>query len=322
MKQVWYANDATGAGTCDDLRMFWDSLQTHGAGYGYHPNATKTHLVVKAEHAERARELFAGTGINITTEGKRHLGAAVGPRSYTKEYVADKVRKWSEEIKQLANVAQTQPYAAYCAYTHGLSSRWSFLSRTIPDISDLLQPLEEAIQQHLIPALTGRPPCSREKRNLLALPVRLSGMGIINPVSSSRVFEASVRLTSPLVAIIATQDQDQSVDILEVMEIKALIRQTNHEHQVQQAVTVYDHLSPQQKHLADLAKEKGTSSWLSVLPLDDHGFSSTRVHLKMQFACIMAGSPQTFPPNATAASLLNQSCHDLSHGWLPSNNAQ
>ena len=70
MKQVWYANDATGAGTCDDLRMFWDSLQTHGAGYGYHPNATKTHLVVKAEHAERARELFAGTGINITTEGK------------------------------------------------------------------------------------------------------------------------------------------------------------------------------------------------------------------------------------------------------------
>ena len=100
---------------------------------------------MKAEHAERARELFAGTGINIITEGKRHLGAAVGSRSYTKEYVAGKVRKWSEEFKQLANVAQTQPHAAYCAYTHGLSSRWSFLSRTIPDISDLLQPLEEAI---------------------------------------------------------------------------------------------------------------------------------------------------------------------------------
>ena len=161
--------------------------------------ACAVHLVVKAEHAERARELFAGTGINITTEGKRHLGAAVGSRSYTEEYVAGKVRKWSEEIKQLANVAQTQPHAAYCAYTHGLSSRWSFLSRTIPDISDLLLPLEEAIQQHLIPALTGRPPCSMEERDLLALPVRLGGMGIINPVSSSqRVFEASVRLTSPL----------------------------------------------------------------------------------------------------------------------------
>ena len=56
-------------------------------------------------------------------------------------------------------------------------------------------------------------------------------------------------------------------------EIKASIQQTNREHQAQQAGTVYDHLSPQQKRLVDLAKEKGTSSWLSVLPLDDHGFS-------------------------------------------------
>ena len=40
VKQVRYADDATGAGTCADLRVFWDSLQTHGAGYGYHPNAS------------------------------------------------------------------------------------------------------------------------------------------------------------------------------------------------------------------------------------------------------------------------------------------
>ena len=300
VKQVWYADDATGAGTCDDLRMFWDSLQTHGAGYGYHPNATKTHLVVKAEHAKRARELFAGTGINITTEGKRHLGAVVGSRSYTKEYVAGKVRKWLEEIKQLANIAQTQPHAAYCTYTHGLSSRWSFLSRTIPDISDLLQPLEEAIQQHLIPALTGRPPCSREERDLLALPVRLGGMGIINPVSSSCVFVASVRLTSPLVAIVATQDQDQSVDILEVMEIKASIRQTNREHQAQQAVTIYDHLF--EKRLVDLAKEKGASSWLSVLPLDDHGFSLHKGAFKDAICLRYGWKPPNTPTKCNCGS--------------------
>ena len=141
--------------------------------------------MVKADHFEKARELFEGTGINVTTEGKRHLGAAIGSRSYTVEYVNGKVRKWSEEIIQLANIAKTQPHAAYCAYTHGLSSRWTFLSRTIPDIAELLQPLEDAIQQHLIPALTGCPPCSREERDLLALPVRLGGIGIINPVSIS-----------------------------------------------------------------------------------------------------------------------------------------
>jgi hypothetical protein len=76
-----------------------------------------------------------------------------------------------------------------------------------------------------------------------------------------------------LVAIIATQDQDQSVDIFKVMKVKASIRQSNSVHQAQQAGTVYDHFSPQLKHYANLAKEKGASSWLFVLPLDDHGFS-------------------------------------------------
>ena len=274
VKQVWYADDATGAGTCDDLRAFWDSLQIHGVGYGYHPNATKTHLVVKAEHATKARELFAGTGVNVTTEGKRHLGAAVGSRSYMEEYVTGKVTKWCDEIKQLATIAQTQPHAAYSAYTHGLSSRWTFLSRTIPNIADLLQPLEDAIQHHLIPALTGRPPCSRVERDLLALPVRLGGVGIVNPVSNSQhMFEASVRLTTPLIAAIATQDQDQLIDTSEVMEIKSSIRKSNRDHQKHLAESVYDRLSPQLKRFVDLAREKGTSSWLSVLPLDDHGFS-------------------------------------------------
>ena len=59
--------------------------------------------------------MFADTDINITIEGKRHLGAVVGSRSYTEEYVAGKVEKWTEEIKKLAHIAQTQPRAAYSA---------------------------------------------------------------------------------------------------------------------------------------------------------------------------------------------------------------
>ena len=62
---------------------------------------------------------------------------------------------------------------------------------------------------------------------------------------SQRVFEGSVRVTSPLVDAIATQDQDQKVDIFKVMEVKVSLRQSNHEHQVQQFKSIYDHLSPQ-----------------------------------------------------------------------------
>ena len=78
-------------------------------------------------------------------------------------------------------------------------------------------------------------------------------MGFINPVSMlQRFFDASMTLLSPLVATIATQDQDKSVDTFEVMEIKASIRQSNHAHQVQEAGLVYDHLSPQMKRCVDL----------------------------------------------------------------------
>ena len=99
-------------------------------------------------------------------------------------------------------------------------------------------------------------------------------MGITNPVSTShRNFEASTRLTSPLVATIATQDQDRLVDISEVLEAKASIRRSNREYQAQQAESVRGQLSPQLNRLVELAMEKGASSWLSVLPLDDHNFS-------------------------------------------------
>ncbi len=153
VKQVWYADDATGVGTCEKLGNFWDYVQKHGSVYGYHPNAAKTILVLKADHKEETRKHFTGTGVSITTEGTRHLGAAIGSRPHTVEYVTNKVRMWSEEIQLLADIAQALPHAAYCAYVHGFSSRWSFMSRTIPDIAYLLQPQEDTVQQYLLPGL-------------------------------------------------------------------------------------------------------------------------------------------------------------------------
>ena len=61
--------------------------------------------------------MFADTDINITTEGKRHLGAVVGTRSYTEEYVAGKVEKWTEEIKKLAISRRLQ-----CLHSRSLES--------------------------------------------------------------------------------------------------------------------------------------------------------------------------------------------------------
>ena len=50
--------------------------------------------------------------------------------------------------------------------------------RSIPDISDQLNQLDEAITSEFIPAITGGIHCSNIKRKLLSLPSKLGGLGI------------------------------------------------------------------------------------------------------------------------------------------------
>ena len=75
----------------------------------------------------------------------------------------------------------SQPHTAYAALTHGLSGKWTHLARTVPGTSDLLKPLEEVIRHWFIPALIGRSAISDVERELLSLPTRLGGLGIMNP---------------------------------------------------------------------------------------------------------------------------------------------
>ena len=134
--------------------------------------------------------------------------------------------------------------------------------------------MEVALQQDFIPALTGRHACSREERELLALQVRLGGLGIQNPANvSESAFEASLKLTSPLVQAILTQDPNLQVDLAEVISIKDALRKSNQELRAAQAMTVYDALPNPLQRCVELASEKGASSWLSVLPIKDQGFS-------------------------------------------------
>ena len=107
---------------------------------------------------------------------------------------------------------------------------------------------------HLIPAITGRPPCSQIERDLLALPVRLSGLGIINPVSSAQSsFETSSNLTAPLVAAIATQDLNHHLNRPATEEIKTSIHKNNREKQKHTAEHVYNQST---KALCRSAKER------------------------------------------------------------------
>ena len=144
--QVWFADDASAGGGASNLREWWDRLQSTRPLFGYHPNPSKTWLVVKPEHCSAAEAHFEGTEVNISTQGQRYLGATLGSRPFVKEFVKKKVSSWIAEIESLSGIAKVQPQAAYAALNHGLMNEWTFLMRTIPDINNLFHLLEDAIR--------------------------------------------------------------------------------------------------------------------------------------------------------------------------------
>ena len=67
-----------------------------------------------------------------------------------------KVSTWIREVEYLSSIAASQLHAAYAVFTHGQINKWTYLSRTIPDIEKFLKPLEDTIRQQFLPALTGQ----------------------------------------------------------------------------------------------------------------------------------------------------------------------
>ena len=162
--------------------------------------------MVKEEHFDEAKMIFQDTGVNLTKEGRRHLGAAIGNDEFVSNYVEDQVKDWQEQICCLANIAKSQPPWAYAAFRHGLSSRCTFLIRTVPGIGDLLRPLEEAIRRKFIPALTGQEVPGDLEQKLLSLPTRLGSLGISDPTElATEQHQASQKISAQLVVLIVQQ---------------------------------------------------------------------------------------------------------------------
>ena len=170
--------------------------------------------------------------------------------------------------------AATPMEAAYCAFSHGLKGRWLYLARTVPNIGNLLQPLEDTLRQRFIPALTGRPAPSDTERELLALPARVGGLGITNPAATAeREHQASMQLSSPLVMLITQGEADLAQSTTAQRRARNKLQHDKRKHENEAAATLHDKLSEPLQRTRKVASEKGASSWLTALPLQHHGFA-------------------------------------------------
>ena len=153
VRQAWLPDDSAGACRLRALRQWCDTLCDVGAQYGYNTNSTKTWLLVQSDLLEKANELFGATGVQITTEGVKYLGSAIGKRAYVESFLDLKVKEWRKELERLSAFAKTEPHAAFTALTHGLRSKVHIHT---PHLTRFVSELDALLEMQFLPSLTGR----------------------------------------------------------------------------------------------------------------------------------------------------------------------
>jgi hypothetical protein len=283
--QSWYADDSSATGKLEEIKRWWDMLCIEGPKYGYYPKASKTVLILKdISLIPKAKQLFGETEIEFTCDGKRHLGAAIGSENFRTKYVSEKVEKWITDMEELSRIAEDEPQVALSAYTKGISHRWTYLQRTIPDIKELFQPLEDCIRSVFIPALIGRN-ISDLERQIFSLPVKYGGLGIPNPVQCcEREYTSSQVVTENLTNLIYNQEQDLSnynrEEQLSVLKSLRMAKDKQNQENLDEIMKTADAESKHLKRSLQLNREKGCGSWLTALPLKRFGYALNKVEFR------------------------------------------
>ena len=148
------------------------------------------------------------------------------------------------------------------SFVHALSSYWTYLSRTVPGVSDLFQPLEMPSTK-LISSLTECPPCSKLTRDLLALPVRLGGLGLVNPTETSNKLQVYMKLKAPPLSH-------------KIKPVKSIL-------------------------MISLSRRIRAQSGSSLLPLTEQGFCLHKGEFRVPYVCVMGGPSLTLPSSVTVA---------------------
>jgi hypothetical protein len=308
--QIWYADDAGATGTFEKLKEWWDTLNENGPKLGYFPEPSKSWLVVKPTLEHKAKQIFAGTGVKITTEGRKYLGSPIGTKEFVKSFVAEMVSDWEKELVDLTQISKKEPQVCYAAYIFGLSKRWLYIMRTTSEIAELFEPLESCISEQFLPTLFKQFNADT-LRKVIALPAKLGGLSIFDPTKiAADEYKYSTSATGPLVRLILEQKLTfESVDIRqEIQAEKSSIAKAkvDKSKKQQDELTTDTLLCKVIKHQS----EKGASSWLTTLPVENLGFVMNAQEFQ-DALCLRYNLPISNMPSFCACGKANSVDHAL-----------
>ena len=81
-RKVAFADDLNGVGSLENLKKWRDLLEQEGGKFRFHVKTSKSHIIAEKKYQDKAKQIFPGSKITITTEGYRHLGPVIGSKTF------------------------------------------------------------------------------------------------------------------------------------------------------------------------------------------------------------------------------------------------
>lgn len=279
VKQVWLADDSAGAGQISSLFDWYKYLEKEGLKYGYLVNGSKSWLITKSESLATEAKLVFGSEVNITSEGKRHLGAVIGSKSYKDTFCNEKISKWKDELETLAEIAKNQPQSAYIAFTKGYRNKFTYFMRTIDSFEDYIEPIDEVINEMLLPALFGQTePLPKDLSGILSMRPAQGGLGIpCLEEDSPQQYSASKIITASHADAIISQTLKADLETEGIKKQQQSVKAENSRIKLEQ---IDASLPPDLLRQVNQARDKGSSNWLNAIPFEEQGLVLNKQEFK------------------------------------------
>jgi hypothetical protein len=183
-------------GVAEAMRL----LIVQGPARGYYPEPDKS-IFISSLDADTNPGLAVLSEFNFRYEtGHRYVGGFIGSPKAQRRWLEPQIQKLVGGVEALARVASRFPQTAYAGLVKSLQLEWQYLQRVSPEVAADFAPVEHAIASIFLPSLLDENPGGIGKlRGLMALSVRLAGIGLPSPVDTAdQCYRASLESTASL----------------------------------------------------------------------------------------------------------------------------
>ena len=133
----------------------------------------------------------------------------------------------------------------------------------------------------------------------------MGGLGISNfSKKCKHNYDASKKVSKPLTNLII-QQSEKLPSLTEILELRAEVPKSKSNRLNNLLNEVENTLMPEQNRAVQQVKQKGTSNWLNVLPLEDHGFTLTKGDFRDALALHYNKPLRSLPLNCLCGQKLN-----------------